>query len=585
MPLVEVPGLGTVEFPEGTPPEQMEAAIKGAMGGSMGAPSTAEKVAGGIGQVGAGFNQGLSRAVGGVLDLPGGAARMAGGALGVPEQYLPKPDFFAKAIQGGINSVVGTPAPPQSTMDHVLHGAGQGVADAASVFIPATALAQSGRLGQAGQAVAGALSANAPMQATAGAVGGGVSEGTGNPLLGTGAAIATPLAAGGVSSIFGRIAAPVRPSANPAHRDALALAEREGVAEHLTPGQQSGSQHLRRAETLMRYVPGNGPDAQNAGLMDAYQRAMLRRVGSDAAAPTDAVLDNLQRTQGGRIGDIMARNQLDLNPGTPGGLQNVQELAAPLRQAQRVGVGNNANEVLRQYEDLLGKVQNGGVVEGGAVRELRTRLKEMADGMEGSNADLARYLREMRGALTRGMERSMVATDAADWQEANRLYANIKVLRDAKSGTGQVAAGDQINPAQLSAALRRSVGPDGMSAGRGDLHDLADMGKLLVEPSVKDSGTAGNTLVGKAMFGGAAAGLSTIDPLSASLAFGPTLAYRAGAATGYLNPRLPPQLAPEVTPQLLAAVLAARGRTAAAGPAQQPQPAPNAALPAALLSR
>jgi hypothetical protein len=578
---------------EGAPPAAQPAAQPVAPWEMQYQAPPATSAASAVGQLGAGFNTGVARAVGGVLDLPGGAARLAGRAVGVPEQYLPKPDFFANAIQGGFDATLGQMPAPQTTAEHVMHGAGRGIADAASVFMPATAIRQGAQLGQMGQHIAGALAQAPAMQAASGAVGGGVGEGTGNPLLGLGAAAATPLALNAAGSIFGRVVSPVRPSADPESQRLLDVARREGIADHLTPGQMSESEWLRRFETVQRVIPFNGPTARNEGLQGAYNAAALRRGGVDATKADPAALDDMLRTSGQRVGSYYDRNNLNINVLDPTGRQNLQEIAAPVREAQRLAVGTNAEDVIKQYGAVMDKVQNGGVIEGRAVQNLRTRLKEVADGLETSNKDLSDYLRDMRKAVTDGMGRSMVAADEEGWREANRLHANLEVIRGAVQRNTSPGAHGDITPSALTASLQQSVGRREYATGAGDLNDIARLGRVFVDKGINDSGTAQNSVMARLATGGtlssAAAGYASIDPLTAAIGLGgamaPSTLYRLGMASGYLNPREAPQLTQHITPELLASVLAARGRAVSAGPSQQPQPAPNAALPAALLTR
>jgi hypothetical protein len=134
------------------------------------------------------------------------------------------------------------------------------------------------------------------------------------------------------------------------------------------------------------------------------------------------------------------------------------------------------------------------------------------------------------------------------------------------------------------------MGKGSISGGRGDLHELMDVGKLLIEPSIRDSGTAQNTLVGKALTGGAggAAALGAIDPTTAAMGaaatYGPTVAYRLAMGAGnYLRPReVGPALEaalPKISPADYAAILGARMQPA---PAKDPEKKAERLSPRAL---
>lgn len=560
------------------------------------APQQPNGVMGKLAQVPAGFNERALDIAGSIMDAAGYPLRAGGRALGVPEQYLPQAGGARPLMAQGLEAIIGKAPVAQTQGEQVLRGAGGGIADALSVMLPAAGVANAARAGSMTADVAGALAANPLTQMASGAAAGGVQAGTDNPLLGLAAGMAVPAAAGVGGAALGRIAAPVRPSTDPKMRDALAFAEQEGIAQHLTPGQMNGNQTLRRAETMMRAIPGNGPAARNEGLQEAYNAAAMRRAGITGETKlSPQVLGDQQRVLGDRIGDIYDRNSLNLNPNTPEGLQNATALAGPVREAHRVGVEGTARELMRQYEDLLSKVQAGGLVEGRAVRELRTRLREQSKALANSNGDLSRYLGQMRDALTQGMENSISVVDAGDLREANRLYANLKTLQGAMDSPTAAAAGDDLSPSALGRSLKASMGKGSMASGRGDLHDLVDMGKLLVEPSIKDSGTAQNTLAMRAITGAgaAASGLGAMDPATAMLAaaatYGPTGAYRLGMSTGYLNPREVPQALeaalPRISPADYAAILAARGRVVPQKEEERNGPLTPRALAAALLGQ
>ena len=581
--LVDVPGLGHVAFPAGTTPEVMEGAIQSALRRPPArTPSAPAAQRPGLGdQAMRGLGLGTRAAVEGLTSLPGmvydaAAAPLNAGIRGlnsIAGANLPQINPASQNI-AALTDAAGLPK-PATQAEKITSGAVQGAASALPMLAGGAALQGAG--GLAG-AVGQGLAASPGMQVAAGAAGGAVEGGTDSPLAGTAAALAVP----GIAALFGRVAAPVRPNENPRMRDALRIAEQEGISPHLTPGQQSGNQGLRRAEDMMRYVPGNGPAAINRGLPEAYNRAVLQRAGIQADYASPDVLEAQRAALGQRIDDVMSRNNLNLNPNTPEGLQNVQGLAAPLREARQYALPDRAQAVIDMYGNLLRQVQQGGVVPGERVRELRTALRDQIE--RTGNEDLKRYFTGIRDALTQGMDRSMVAADAADWQEANRQYANLMTIRGAMDRPTQTAAADNVSPSQLGAALKRSMGQGSIASGRGDLHDLVDVGKLLVEPSIKDSGTAGNQLVRTVVTGGLT-GLTAIDPMTAALAYAPTAAYRGLAATGYLNPRNAPAALPEITPEVIAAVLAARGKSHAQ-PQRQDMPQPSkAALAAALLAR
>ena len=90
-----------------------------------GAGETAARLAGNFG---AGANERIAQVVGAPFDLVNRGLR----AVGVP---IPE-GSVSGSIQRGINAVVGEPPKPETTAEHLAHGAGGGLVDAATVLVP-----------------------------------------------------------------------------------------------------------------------------------------------------------------------------------------------------------------------------------------------------------------------------------------------------------------------------------------------------------------------------------------------------------------------------------------------------------------
>ena len=133
------------------------------------APGFGRQMLQAAGQFGAGFNERGAQIAGALPDLYNRGLR----AVGLPAL---SDGAYTRGIQRGVNAVVGEPPAPQGGVQEFARGAGQGVADAASVMIPATGIAQAARAGTITGGAASTLAAQPATQAVAGAVGGGVAE-------------------------------------------------------------------------------------------------------------------------------------------------------------------------------------------------------------------------------------------------------------------------------------------------------------------------------------------------------------------------------------------------------------------------
>src|SRR5205823_6414623 len=137
-------------------------------------------------QFAAGFIRSLTEGLGGPLDLIGRGMS----ALGVPGL---QPHFFASGLQSMMEKLTGKLAEPQGTLQNAAFGAGQGVGNAASVFMPAAAVAQGAKAGSMLGGVADALSSAPGLQMASGMAQGGTQQATGSPLAGLAAGM-VPLA-------------------------------------------------------------------------------------------------------------------------------------------------------------------------------------------------------------------------------------------------------------------------------------------------------------------------------------------------------------------------------------------------------
>src|SRR6185369_3582714 len=98
-------------------------------------------------------------------------------------------------------------------------------------------------------------------------------------------------------------------------------------------------------------------------------------------------------------------------------------------------------------------------------------------------------------AMDSAFNSQMEAAGSEAWKGANRQYANLKTILQAAGGPGAQAASNQIAPTQLAAALRQSIGKEGVALGHGDLNELTRIGTTFVKDQIPNSGTAQRQLI------------------------------------------------------------------------------------------
>lgn len=515
--------------------------------------STGQKVARGVGLTAQGFNDAIATAAGAPVDAAAWLLRQAGinanNPVGGSESIKRGIDYVA-SIPGKIGlTSPDTPVrlEPTNATERFAHGAGEGVGNALTVMVPAGLLAQSGRFGPVTTGVLNALRTQPVMQVAGSAAQGGVTEATGNPLLGMAAGIAVPVAA----SVGRGIVSPVTPRLTPQEARLVQAAQDEGIT--LTPAQLTGSPSLRGIEETMARMPlSNGP-MQNAlrEQREQFNRAVTSRTGTTAADAAPETLDRI-RTGLGQVFDNLAQ-QTTLNIDPQFGA-DVRRVAQDYGRRLTTDVKPVFQSYMRDLEPLLQAVAPGAPgstlpapisnanpqIAGEIYQRIRsditTRMRETSD------LPLRRALGGIVEALDDVMERSATSPALRDeWQEARRQYQALMTIDKAMQGGTQASrsAGD-IPYNSLTTAVR-GADKEGYSRGRGQLNELARIGDYIAS-RVPNSGTPErlawqNILTGGGLFtAGAASGIGLpAAAVGAAAPFAISRLYNSPAGRAYLT--------------------------------------------------
>jgi hypothetical protein len=442
------------------------------------------------------------------------------------------------------------PNEPVSTGDKFAYGAGRGIADAGSIMVPGAAAA---RLAPAGSLVArvGQAASEAPiMQAASGAVGGGVTETTGNPWLGLIAGLSVPLG----TAAARRVLTPVRSQLAPEQQRLAGVAAAENIP--LSPGEESGSRFLRSVESVFGTLPLTaGPQrvrqqAQNS----AFNRAVLRRAGiDDADFATPDVLDAARRRIGGEFDRLAAATTVHYDPEFQTDL-----MRTVVRYGRRLDVQRRPI-----FENFVNDIINsGGALDGPTYQTVRSDLGTLAKNHEANDPTLAQALRGLRNALDDAARRSMPAADRGAWDEARRQWGNMKVIQRAmQSSIADTLAGN-VPPTAFHQAVKAQY-PTAHAFGAGEMNDLERVGRQFVRDPIPNSGTAERSFIISMLTGGGIGTLTqgpgvghAIGGAAATL-LGPRaaqLAYNSPLVQAYLRNRLAAD--PTLTPEMLSAIAA-----------------------------
>ena len=316
-------------------------------------------------------------------------------------------------------------------------------------------------------------------------------ERLGSALIGAGAGAAGQ----GVGNLVGRAIRPVQSTLNPEAQRLAAAALREGIP--LDAAAKTGSKPLQIANAVFENLPFTaGPQAaQVQARQQAFTTAALKRAGINARGATPGVLGTQKQALGKQFEAIAGRNQLNFNQGLAYDISRIADTASRR-------LPNQGTQITNTVQDILAEAPNG-LMEGTKYQGWRSELGRLA---RGTDAD-AHYFGQIKKALDKEFGAQISTADAQGWKQASREYANLKTILDSMGGAGNAANTGNIAPAQLAAALQRSVGKEGKALGRGDLNDLTRIGQVFVKDQIPNSGTAQRAIYQSLLTGGGGAGL------------------------------------------------------------------------------
>lgn len=535
--IIDVPGQGQVEFPDGMSDDQIVSAIKGMTGvdAAERMVSASPRQGGFRGSAAGGFLQGAR-------DLIDGGAQLLYNS--VPESVQRAHDKANNwlAQKTGVVGVI-----PEGGLNKKIQQDEQAYQDAraASGRDGFDAARLSGNVA-ASFAIPGATAAKLPASLTgrtalAAAQSAGLSAlqpvtkgdfwDEKRSQIATGAAtgaVLTPVLSG-----FSRVVSPnTRPQVK-------ALMD-EGITP--TPGQVLGGR-WQVLEDRLTSVPGLGDvinAARERGLDQFNRAAYARALRGIAATPDDVGRGGVQAVKdalGASYDDIASRTSMVADEGFTSSMAGLRGLAGELPEREAA----QFEKILQR--EVFGQMSPNGGMTGEVVKRVESQLgkeiKRFSKSADAYQQKLGDALREAQSIFRQTVARQnpQVAEELA---KTNAGYANYARIRDAASRAGTDSG--KFTPAQLAAAVRAgdaSVGKGATATGTAFMQDLTDAGKSVLANKYPDSGSIGRGLIA----GGALGGGAILEPatLAAALAAAAPYAPVLDRATANLLTRRPAQ--------------------------------------------
>lgn len=276
--------------------------------------------------------------------------------------------------------------------------------------------------------------------------------------------------------------------------------------------QLSDSKFLKTLASMVESMPLTGATKSRTTQQEAFNRAVTRTFGENAPKVTNDLYDAARNRLGREFERLSTRNEFKVTP-----------------------------EVMSKVNDLLMRVQNYTTPETEAIitniaKNFRSRLDTNTMTVPGSvyqNTDTligrllknpqesAPWIAELREILREGMDKSIRPQDRAAWETARAQYKNLKAVRDLVAKDG----GDgNISPALLIGRLNATqAGKETMARGtRGELGDIAKIGREFLRDQIPNSGTAQRALALSLLGGGGLAAGADMQTVAGLLLAGAT---------------------------------------------------------------
>lgn len=550
-------------FPDEATPEQITAAMQAA---SAPPPSGLDEAGRAAGYLGQGINTTVGSALGALPEAISSGAR----ALGL---NLAPPGYYTGAIQRGLQAIgMGGPsAPPQTAIERGAAGAGRGIGEAASVMVPAAAIARALPAAGLAQRVVSSLAQQPAAQVAAGAIGGGVGGVTDNPALGTIAALATP-AAGALAE---RAISPALNRLTPEAARLAGVAGAEGIP--LTAGQQTGSRALQTVESVLGRLPFSAGmrQTEEQTQRDAFNRAVLSRAGLPGQSAAPDVLQAGRDRLGNEFQQLAGQTTVQMDRPLAQDLVDVSNrYYNKLPSQTRPIFQNYVNDIIRTAH------QNGLTIPGSVYQVARSDLGRQAKSLAQSDPTLSQALKGLQGALDDAADRAIPPALRDRWNQARLEYGNLKVVQNAMATPSADVAAGNVPAARLWQGVKAQNGPN-IAYGQGDLNDLARIGQAFVKQQIPDSGTAQRAMWQRLLTGSIPAagvfGAAHTGGGSPLVAGGSALAalmlppavqrfMQSAAGRAWLTNQVARGAGPQLDGPLIASILAGRAQEPAAVP-------------------
>lgn len=303
-----------------------------------------------------------------------------------------------------------------------------------------------------------------------------------------------------LGSVAGRVAKGASDKLSPMVRELYEKARAAGI--DVMPHQLFDSRIVKWLASVTKDIPFTGAAKANARQVDQFTKAVSKSIGQNTDEISPQVLNNAKNVIGKMYDDAFS-----------GTTVKIDGKAATEYQALRNGLDSRlTTEQQRQFDALMSKVGsniNNGKLDGKVYQELRKELKSIQ--AENPNA-YGNVVKEFQSIFDGSASRSLPADKIGLRQTADRLYRNKKVVDKSMSRADtmdvKTATEGKVNPATFKSAQGSKYNPTP------EIDTLGRIGQMIKDPA-PNSGTMPRQLIGAGLLGagGAASPIGVIGGL------------------------------------------------------------------------
>lgn len=312
-----------------------------------------------------------------------------------------------------------------------------------------------------------------------------------------------------LSNSLGVLSGGVKSFLTPEGKRLANIAIKEGIP--LDKADITGARLDQLLRTTLGYMPftAGSEQTKNQVKQGAFNAAVGRRMGlPNAQEISPALLDAQRNFVGQQIGNLSKNSELLFDP------QVAQRAIGVVNEANRKFSASEAKPVGAFFDDFVSKVNSDSKIPGESYQGVRQELNRAINATQDARKV---PLRDLRNIFDEAMNDSIPKSAANKWADLRKQYTTAKEAEKALNRSAANMADGNISPATLAKVTQNP-----------QLRDVALAGqKFISDPMANTSKTASNQMMQQILTGGALGGggaaygfLNSEEPFESAALYG-----------------------------------------------------------------